>query len=152
MSRYMNSCFIHELDKNSLISFAITATKSYSMTDRKQAILDFCIDNFKDFLELDSDECLYHAEYDEIEIDNRQEVQNVVDAINENKYSGVAVLEMMCCDSIEFNEDHETREAMIKALYATDITSYDVDTFYELFDPYSVASEAYKILVDLKNK
>ena len=151
MSRYMNSCYIHSLDKNSLIAFAIVATACYDMSVREKAILSYCEENFRDFLSEDCDEILYDAEYDNIEVDNIQEVNNICDAIATHSHS-VPVLEMMCCDDIEFNEDYDTDKEMIKALYDTNITSHNVDSFFERNTAYDVASEAYRNLVALKER
>ena len=149
MSRYMNSCFIHSLDKNALIAYAITATKSYDMSVRKAAIEEYCKENFRDFLTEDCDQILYDAEYDHIEVDNIEEVNRICESTS--KYTNsVAVLEMICCDKIEFNEEYDTDEEMIKALYNTNITSYDVDNFFERNTAYDVAAEAYSNLVALK--
>lgn len=149
MSRYMNSCFIHSLDKNALIAYAITATKSYDMSVRKAAIEEYCKENFRDFLTEDCDEILYDAEFDDIEVDNTEEVNRLFNITNASPYE-VAVLEMICCDKIEFNEEYDTDEEMIKALYNTFITSYACDSFFERNDEYDVAAEAYSNLVALK--
>ena len=149
MSRYMNSCYIHSLDKNSLIAFAIVATASYDMSVRKKAILEYCEENFRDFLSEDCDEILYDAEYDNIEVDNKEEVNDICESIATHSHE-VPVLEMLCCDDIEFYEDYDTDEEIKSALYDTNITSHNVDSFFERNTAYDVAAEAYRNLVALK--